>query len=221
MAPSPIYIDLAVLSVGWALGILSSPITDAIRRRSVKQRITRAVRTELRSLQDTFASVVVQVARRRGVLTHSLLEALMSTLMTSGHTPGTSKALKLIDDLANSDDGGLMTSAAPEHRNPRTSLSLKVQGVPFLESHLQRLDFYTHETQRRLLEIRAGWQMFNQHADEAMHYHFMSFNEGVGRDPLAALLANVETCHERAAEKASELVSQIAVLLQSPEMRAP
>jgi len=213
----PIYDDLAVLFVGWALGILSSPITDAIRRRSVKLRITRAVRTELQSLQDTLATVVIKISRRRGVLTHSLLEALMTTLITSGHSVGTSKALKVIDDLVNSNETEPM-AVTPE-RN-RTSLSLKVQGVPFLESHLHRLDFYSHETQRQLLDIRSGAQIFNQHADEAMRYHFMTFNEGVGEEHLVALITNVEKCYERAAEKASELVSQIAAVLQSREMRA-
>jgi hypothetical protein len=216
-ASGPIYLDLAVLFVGWALGILSSPITDAIRRRSVKRRITRAVGTELRSLQDTFANVVIQVSRRRGVLTHSLLEALMSTLVTSGQTTATSRAAKLIDELLNAGEAAL--KLAPDRRGLRTSLSLRVLGVPFLESHLHRLDFYSHETQRQLLEIRAGSQIFNQHAEEAMRYHFMTFGEGVGTDHLSALIANVEKCYERAAEKASELVSQIAVLLQNPEMR--
>src|SRR6185369_1857640 len=70
--PGSIYASFLVLLVGWGLGILSSPITDAIRRRSVKQRMTRAVATELQSLQDALASVVIQVSRRRGVLTHSL-----------------------------------------------------------------------------------------------------------------------------------------------------
>src|SRR5262249_39740814 len=158
---------------GWALGILSSPITDAIRRRSVKQRITRAIRTELRSLQDSFATVVIQVSRRRGDLTHSLLDALMSTLMSSGQIPGGSKSLKLIDDLI---DSGANLRAPNRPREPAGEwayLSVKVQGVPFLESHLHRLDFYSHETQRQLLEIHAGCEIFNQFADEAMRYHLM------------------------------------------------
>lgn len=215
----PILPDLALLFVGWALGILSSPITDAIRRRSVKRRITRAVRTELLSLQDTFAMVVVQVSRRRGVLTHSLLGALMSTLTTSGHTVATSKALRVIDDLMNPEERPSSEAGQAARRDPRTPLSLRVQGVPFLESHLHRLDFYSHETQRQLLEIRSGAQMFNQLADEAMHYHFMTFSEGLGEERLAALGANVEQCYERAGEKAGELVSQIVALLQRPEMR--
>ena len=92
--------------------------------------------------------------------------------------------------------------------------------MPFLESHLHRLDLYSHDTQRLLVEIRAGLQLFNQYADEAMHYHFMTFTSGIGRDHLDALLSNVETCYERSAEKASDLVSRVAVLLQSIEMRA-
>ena len=82
--PGPFARDTAVLFIGWALGILSSPVTDAIRRRSAKQRLTRSVSTELRSLQDTLASVVIQVAKRRHVLTRSLVEALMSKLKASG-----------------------------------------------------------------------------------------------------------------------------------------
>src|SRR5262245_5993207 len=211
--------DFAMLIAGWALGILSSPITDAIRRRSVKQRITRAVVTELRSLQDSFAMVVLQVSRRRGNLTHSLLEALMSTLVTSGLTPVTGKALRAIEDLMDGQGRARASSPPSEQKGSRTFLSLKTQGVPFLESHLQRLDFYTHETQRQLFEIRAGWQVFNQQADEAMQYHLMTFAQGIAPEHLTMLNTQLENCYERAAERASELVSLIAVLLQNPEMR--
>src|SRR5262249_53971306 len=211
--------DFAMLIAGWALGILSSPITDAIRRHSVKQRITRAVVTELRALQDSFATVVIQVSRRRGNLTRSLLEALMSTLVTSGHTPVTGRALRTIEDLMDGQGDALRPSPRSEIKGSRTFLSLKTQGVPFLESHLQRLDFYSHETQRQLLEIRAGWQVFNQQADEAMQYHLMTFAQGIGPEHLAMLATNLEKCYERAAERASELVSLIAVVLQNPEMR--
>ena len=204
------------LIVGWALGIVSAPITDAIRRRSIKRRITRAIKSELISLQDAFALVVIKVARHRGVLTHSLLEVLMSTLRTSGHELGTGKAIKTIDDLLHGEGGVLPTPP----QEPRGSLSLKIQGVPFLEMHLHRIDFYSPETQRQLLEIHAGAEIFRQYADEAVRYHFMTFDQGIVEEHLTALVANIEKCYERAAEKASEIVSQVAVLLQSREMRA-
>lgn len=219
-AKIPFVGDLAMLFIGWALGILSSPITDAIRRRSVKERITRAIRTELRSLQDSFATVVIQVSRRRGDLTHSLLDALMATLMSSGQLPGASKSLKLIDDLI---DSGVNLRTPTRPREPAGDwayLSVKVQGVPFLESHLHRLDFYSHETQRQLLEIHAGCEIFNQFADEAMRYHLMLFGEGIDQERRSALQRNIEKCYERAGEKASELVSLIAFVLRSAEMRA-
>jgi hypothetical protein len=219
-APPAVLRDLAVLFVGWGLGILSSPITDAIRRRSAKQRLSRVAVTELRSLQDTLAGVVVQLARRRRVLSHSLLEALMTTLKSSGQAGGEGRALRAIGALLELDDRALAASQAPDPPpHPRHVLSLKVYGLPFLESHLHRLDLYELETQRQLVEIRAGLQLFNQYADEAMHYHFLTFTSGIGKDHLDALLGNVETCYERAAEKASDLVSRVAVLLQSGELR--
>lgn len=172
--PSPTYLTFVVLVVGWALGILSSPITDAIRRRSVKQRITRAVRTELMSLQDAFATVVIQISRRGGKLTHSLLDALQTTLISSGQTSSASRTLKRIDDLMDLTEDALATGRGSPADGSRAFLSLKVQGVPFLESHLHRLEFYSHETQRRLLEIHAGSQMFNQHVDEALHHQMLT-----------------------------------------------
>ena len=219
-APGSISNAILVLFVGWALGILSSPITDAIRRRSIKLRITRAVITELQSLQDAFANIVIQVSRRRGLLTRSLLEALRANLISTGQASDTAKTLKLIDDLLLLDETALAAERPAHASGPRTLLALRVQGLPFLESHLHRLDFFSHETQRRLLAIHAGLQVFNQHADEAMHYHMLTFNEGVSPDHLTALTHNIEASYGRAAEKASELVSQIAALLQSREMAA-
>ena len=210
---------ILVLVVGWALGILSAPVTDAIRRRSVKQRMTRAVATELQSLQDALVGVVIQVARRRGVLTHSLLDALRVTLETAVRLGGVAKSLRTIDDLLRLDDAALATAPA-QPVSVRTFLSLRVQGLPFLESHLHRLEFYSHETQRQLLEIHAGAREFDRQVEEANRYHLLTFNGGPSQTRLLELMANIETCYVRAAEKASELVSQINLLLQSPEMHA-
>ena len=219
-APDSLLRDFALLLTGWALGILSSPITDLIRRRSAKHRLTRALRTELRSLQDSLAVVVIQLARRRAVLTRPLLEALMSTLKTSGHVPGQSRAIKTIEGLLEPDmlssTSAQAQDAAPD---PRAPLALRVYGVPFLDAHFHRLDLYSLETQRMLVELHAALLIYNQHADEAMNYHQMTFATGGGQDRLDALAANVEISYERAAEKASDLVSRIAVLLQEPEMR--
>jgi len=219
-APDSILRDTALLVAGWGLGILSSPITDLIRRRSAKHRLTRALRTELRSLQDALALVIIQVARRRGALTRPLLEALMSTLKTSGHAAGQSRAIKAIEGLVEPDVLSPVMAPAPDPApDPRAPLTLRVYGVPFLDAHFHRLDLYSIETQRMLVELHAALLIYNQHADEAMNYHQMTFATGGGPDRLNALAANVETSYERATEKASDLVSRIAVLLQEPEMR--
>jgi hypothetical protein len=217
--PAGLSADLAMLVVGWALGILSSPITDGIRRWSIKKRITRAIRTELQTLQDALAVVVLQIARHRGEMGYSLLEAILSTLRASGHIAGTGRALKLIDDLLLTDTGTPATTPPAAAPAGRSLLSLRVPGVPFLVAHLHRMDFYPHEIQRQMLEIRAGTQAFEQLGDEATRYHFLTFRDGVDPGYHAALMANVEECYQRAAGKASELVSQIAALLQTHEMR--
>jgi len=218
--PGSILRDVALLLVGWALGILSSPITDALRRQSAKHRLTRALRTELRSLQDTLAWVVIQVDKRRGVLTHSLLEALMGTLQSSGHVPGQGKAIKAIDGLLQLDElapaGTPPPDPAPASRAP---LSLRVFGVPFLDTHIHRLDLYSLETQRQLVEVHSNLQIYNQHADEATTYHQLTIATDVTKERLDALRVSLESSYEHAGERASDLVSRIAVLLQQTEMK--
>src|SRR5262245_12811043 len=210
-----------MMLIGWGLGILSSPITDAIRRRSAKRRLTRAIRTELATLEDTLAGVVVNVSRRRCVLTPSLLEALMTTLRSSGLEASSGKTIKVIEGLLELDENALAAaSQGPDTSSTtRGPLTLKASGWPFFESQLQRLDLFSTETQRLLAEIRAGVQVFDQHAGEAMNYHLMTFSSGMDKEHLEMLKKNVERCYERAAEKASDLVSRIAGLLQSPEMQ--
>jgi hypothetical protein len=218
--PGPFARDTAVLFIGWALGILSSPVTDAIRRRSAKHRLSRSVATELRSLQDTLASVVIQVAKRRHVLNRSLLEALLSTLNASRQVLADGRALRMITGLLEVDERAWIAGQASDPGQGAPGiLSLKVYGLPFLESHLHRLELYSHETQRLLVEIRAGVQLFNQLADEARHYHFMTFASGIDQERVNSLLASMEACYERAAETASDMVSRVATLLQSDEMR--
>jgi hypothetical protein len=209
-----------MLIAGWALGILSSPTTDMIRRRSAKHRLTRVILTELRSLQDTLALVVIQVSRRRGALTRPLLEALLTTLKSSGHAITEGRAMRTIDGLLELDEDNLTAGQPLDLSNNPRALSLKVYALPTVESHLHRLDLYSHETQRMLIEVRTALQTFNQFAEEATRYHFMMFGTGISRESLELLKSNVETCYERAAEKASDLIARIAQLVQIPEMRA-
>jgi len=215
---APVLSDTALLFAGWALGILSSPITDAIRRRSAKLRLSRVILTELLSLQDTLAGVVVHVSRRRGDLRRPLLEALLTTLKSSGQSAPEGRAMRTIEGLLELDENELLTDLAlePNQHTP----SLKVFGLPFLESHIHRLDLYSHATQLMLVEIRTGLQAFNQQAEEATHYQFLMFGSGLGRGSLETLRSNIETCYERAAEKASDLVARIAVVVQTAEMKA-
>jgi 2-hydroxychromene-2-carboxylate isomerase len=164
--------------------------------------------------------VVLQVSRRRGALTRSLLEALLTTLKSSGHAITESRAMRAIDALLELDEDALTAAQAPDVSHTPRAPSLKVYGLPTVESHLHRLDLYSHDTQRMLIEIRTGLQAFNQYAEEATHYHFMLFGTGLSRESLELLKSNIETCYERAAEKASDLIARIAQLVQVPEMRA-
>ncbi len=212
--------DTLLLLVGWALGILSAPITDTIRRRSAKLRLTRVLVTELRSLQDALAGVVIQVSRRRGALTRALLEALLTTLKSSGQVVAEGRAMRTIQGLLEMGDQALAVGPAPDPAPDRRLLALKTDGLPFLESHVYRLDLYSHETQRLLVEIRAGLENYNECAEEATRYHFMMLGSGAGRESLRTLHGRVEASYDRAAEMASDLVSRIAVLMSLPEMRA-
>lgn len=212
--------DLVLLVIGWVLGIVSSPITDAIRRRMAKQRFSRALRTELRSLQDTLAFVVIQIARRRRVLSRSLLEALLSTLQASGQVPGQGRAIKAIEGQLEVDDLAQTGTTPPAtFPQPLAPQVLRANGGSFLDAHFHRLDLYSVGTQRLLVELHAGTAIYNEHVSEAMNYHLMTFDTGIGKTRREALLAAIETCYERAAERASDLVSRIAELLQTPEMK--
>jgi hypothetical protein len=148
-----------------------------------------------------------------------LLEALLTTLKSSGHVIAEGRAMRTINGLLELGEDALSASQVGDSATIPRTLSLKVYGLPFVESHLHRLDLYSHETQRMVVEIRTGLQTFNQIADEATHYHFMMFGSGIGPESLALLKSNIETCYARAVEKASDLTARIAVLLQSPEMR--
>ena len=126
--------------------------------------------------------------------------------------------MRTIAGLLELDETMMLADLAPEaHQN---TSSLKVFGLPFLESHIHRLDLYSNETQLMLVEIRTGLQAFNQQAEEATHYQFLMFGSGLGRGNLETLRRNIETCYERAAEKASDLIARIAVVVHSAEMKA-
>jgi hypothetical protein len=145
----------------------------------------------------------------------------MSTLQASGQVAGQGKTLRAIEGLLELDELTLPAGSHPPGPSPGTLAlpSLRVNGVPFLDAHFHRLELYSVENQRLLVELHAGAAIYNQIASEAMNYHLMTFDAGIGKARLDALAVNIETCYERAAERASDLVSRIAVLLQTPEMR--
>ena len=191
---------------GRGLGARDSLLPDHRRDPALvdQKRITRAIRTELQTLQDALAVVVLQIARHRGEMGYSLLEAILSTLRTSGQVAGSGRALKLIDDLLLTDTGTPATTPPAEAPPGRSLLSLRVPGYRSWSRTFTAWTSTRTKSSGRCSEIRAGTQAFEQLGDGRCATTSSPSRDGVDPGYHAALMANVEECYQRAAGKASE-----------------
>lgn len=207
--------------VGGALaamaGIASTLLLGLIDRRIQRGRMAQALGTELSILQFRMISACLMVARRRARVTPELLEKLRTRIKGGPATKDLQVVGTMIDMLTGLPREDLIAWQTPPPGPPR-GLSLKRYDLPYLESALARIDLLRKETQGLLFQTRGALDLFNQHVDEVMRYHWLTF-EVVDSRNHAIVEGNIERNHDYIVDAALHVVNSLAVVLAQQDFR--
>lgn len=207
---------VATLVLGWALGLLTSPISEHLRDRWAKPRLLRALRTDLTALLDTIATAAVSIQSRHQALTHGFLRELRALLGTIESQRLYEFSLKTIDGFLEISEADLAREFARRAANPRLSASVRTYRLRYVETQLPKLELLDPEVHGAILRVLQRLDLFNQLTEEVTRYHFMTFDPGENFD---AITENWRTLSTKAGEHAILLAKELAALLAMPEMQ--
>ena len=204
--------QVALLIVGWVIGLLSTPITTAIQRRRERLDLAAAIETELQEIRERMLVVAYAYWRKVGELTPARLEHITAVLERSSSNPALVAMAKNLREIIAAAAGELEILNTPRptrHERPDELFRARAVQAPFLESNLARLAVFRRASVRALLSIESQFRLYNQLVDE---FRELSASiEGADASSMSVVFRHGQTLEtERAiAERAEYIADRI------------
>ncbi len=196
-------------------GMLTPLVVDFFERRARRARLIQVLGTELGILQFRMVNTCLTLARRLNRLDSTLLTTLRSRITPRLETGDLKVARRMIDLFLRLTPAELAAWQA-QPPGPVRALTLRRYDLPYLESSLADLHLLRPETQSLLFELRGSLALFNQHVDDSLRYHWLTFEtlEGQNRDMVEQ---NIETTRRHTFDMAMRVASTITSVLDQPD----
>lgn len=202
---------LAILVIGWLLGLLGPAIVDSIRRKRENKLGRKAILSELHDVGGVLALAVFAVKSKQGTVNRADLEWLKTYLEKGERTTVYTDMIdRLKTQLSWSDEEIARNFTTMRLQDGKGTL-LQKYPVPLLDSRVSALWSFDTSFQRRLLEIRQIMHRLDGLVDRTYKLHEMSFSnlDATNRALLSANVASTTTFY---AESAKQVVDKIAAL---------
>jgi len=202
---------LAILVIGWLLGLLGPAIADAIRRKRENKLGRKAILSELHEVGGVLAVAVFAVKSKQGTVDRAHLQWLTTSLEKGARaTSYTDWIGQLKIQLGWSDEEIARNFATLKMHDGRGAL-LQKYPVPLLDSRVSALWSFDTSFQRRLLEIRQIMHRLDGLVDRTYKLHDMSFSN-LDATNRALLNENMSDTTALYAKTAQQVVDKIAEL---------
>jgi|ERR1041385_321377 hypothetical protein len=220
IVPAGHWWDSALLggAIAAIAGMLTPLIVAFFERRTRRDRVIQVLGTELGILQFRMVSVCISLAQRLNLLDDALLTTLRRRITPRLETGDLKTVRRMIDLLKGLTPAQLATWQVLPPGAVR-ALVLRQYDLPYLESSLPDLHLLRPATQSLLFQLRGSLALFNQHVDEALRYHWLTFEtlQDQNRD---AVEQNIVTTRRHAFDMAMRVASTIASVLDESDFAA-
>jgi hypothetical protein len=167
---------IALLLLGWVLGLIGPLIVDTFKSSRHKREIAAALRVELEDLQYRLAAASYLLISHYGNLDKTFLTWFQPIVERQDPNGAT---LTLIKQWMVLDDSTLSQVTAQLRSKKGIGSSLKVYQARFLESQLIEIAKMPVSVQRKIHEFRNQLDLLNQEIPKADSYMSMTFDSSL------------------------------------------
>jgi len=204
--------ELVALLLGWLLGLLSLPIGDSIRRGYERNRLARAIKSELVELRYTMALVADNMRAATGTQDDAFLAWLEGTVESytgsDAEQPGFLAAVRQLRIT-------LAGAIPPKRPSSGSGLHLKTYDLPFLTSQVQQISIFSIEFQQQVLQIKAQLELFNAEMAFLMKQYELTFNPSLDATNRAIIQGNLQSGYAKGGRSAihiADLIGRVEAL---------
>jgi hypothetical protein len=205
---------LALLALGWLLGLLGPIIVDGIKRRRENALGRAAILGELNELAGVLSTAAYGARMRLGTVDRKFLEWLKATLEHHATTPKLQEFIPRIRTLLSWTDEQLLTVAQHAAADDGKGTMLQHYPVPLLDARVSALWSFDTSFQRHLLEIRRNVAILDDVVDRSRKYFDMTFTKLEGNN-YNLVAENLTQTYELYAERAMVIVESIKLVKSS------
>jgi hypothetical protein len=199
---------LALLLLGWLLGLLAPIIVDAIKRRRENTLGRDAISTELSSLKVKLALCCYLIEEHQGTMTRQSLKWLIKQLGTESADTEALKTSAALKPLLQFSDEQLEKYFLSQKAPTGKSLNLQQYGTPLLDARVSALWSFDTTTQRTLLEIRSALDFNAETVERTKYYNNLTFQK-LENGNHALVVENIEGCYKQYATQAKRIIEFI------------
>lgn len=208
--------DIALVILGWLLGLLAPGIAEHIRAAYQRKQLTRALIAELRELQLNLALVAWRLRFHLGTIDATLmtwLRAIADSYAGLEDDPDTLEGLRKFLSQPPEQMAAAATAGAESRRVPSRSPRVPPLSFPFLTTNTGMLSTLSADLQIRLWQIHNQLQIFNDQAALVRSQMDRTFDSSLSAENRAAIQENIDSGYGILAERAKRTADIIGILL--------
>jgi len=206
--PDDTFEKLALVALGWLLGLLGPIITEGIKRRREDALGRDALLSELREVGCLLGVAAYGVHMNRGTVNREFLLWLKNDLEQHAVSEQFQIFIPNLGKQLEWSDRDILAGSRLMASEQGVSTVLQRYPVPLLDSRVSAIWTFDTSFQRSLLSIRTNMHILDDLVERTRIYHDMTFSKQEG-DNHERILGNIEQACDLYAQRAIRTVKLI------------
>ncbi|MFH1901633.1 MAG: hypothetical protein ABIK26_05215 [Candidatus Omnitrophota bacterium] len=201
---------IALIFVGWLLGLFGTIIIDAIRKRYQKEDIRTAIISELKEIQYRLACSVYLLNRRFGTINKQLLSWTSQILKSYSGAYSDGLVLEALERQLKLSDEQLESLEEIMKPDKSKAITLRKYTTPFLDFRIGSLSMFPPSYQLKLFEIKSQLGLLNDRIEDSKFYYRMTFEPNISTENYDTMCYELEQCYKDIADKSKTIADSIS-----------
>jgi hypothetical protein len=210
--------DIVILILGWALGLLSVVISDLYRDWRGSKIAKPALLGELHELRQRLVHCVFLIQHKHGTVDYDFIQWTHSALAQykGVNIDSTDSLIKNLTTLLNlsKEEVDVIASTTKQQKNLRRQLGLRKHSLPMLQANMETIRKFDSALRGKILEIKTRVDFLNELIDETRYYFKLSFESGITPENYQIANQNLIDTYLFYSARAKNIVDLIGEVLE-------